>query len=294
MARGTSATTRNYREHGTLPGNSSTHNDNRARECVYYKHASSKPDTQYPNYTVLHINLLSHGVPIFCWCTVPYRTWEFESLKKSTTPHYTARRGHSSSFQRSKNLSALHPLHLSFGPLLFCIIPGQQSGHSFRCKDPSRSPKNSTQSSFSIRAQSATMASSFSEIFERMACCAAQPEDYANMVIDDDDDIVLQPRSRQAQSSPVGSPLQDLPPTALSPSRRDMEQLSQREKTSFSESTTTVSSTQTDEDERFNEIRSNATTQVVSHRRGQKNVLLSTTLISAKNQVSKARRSKAG
>lgn len=109
---------------------------------------------------------------------------------------------------------------------------------------------------------------------------------------DDDDDIIRRPMTRQ-QSQPLPArrrPLQDLP-SPLSPSRRELQPSFQKEVimgTCYPESIATTATMQSEEEVLLvDEIRSTATTQVVSHRKGGQptSVLLASTLASAEKQL---------
>ena len=106
------------------------------------------------------------------------------------------------------------------------------------------------------------------------------------VVVDDqNDDIAIerhQPRPRQSLSY-HHSIVADLPSPTLSPARRDLERWEPPPTSCYAESTVTASTLPSDDDEHpFEEIKSNATTEVVSHRHRQ---LLASTLASAEKQL---------
>lgn len=142
-----------------------------------------------------------------------------------------------------------------------------------------------------------------------------QPEAVTNMVVveDDhndedggDDDIVLHARTRQPYSMeqtdhqrvPINHPnsrmpLHDLPTPTLSPSRRELTPFTMQEKgqfcyspASYAGSTATTATMQSEEEDvnflADEDIRSTATTEIVSHRQRQ---LLASTLAAAEKQL---------
>ena len=150
--------------------------------------------------------------------------------------------------------------------------------------------------------------SPLASLFERMACCATKTESLSNLVVvEDDDDIVIRRSSaaatRQPQPLTARSPTRDLPSPTLSPSRRDLEPWEDNAKTttdnttsccsrpSYPESIATAETMQSEDDDDdddvvlefvHEEIKSTATTQVISHRN---NPVLNKTLSLAEKQL---------
>jgi hypothetical protein len=136
--------------------------------------------------------------------------------------------------------------------------------------------------------------------FERMTCCAIPTipsESIMDLVVaDDDDDIMLESEKRQPPlqlRARRSRPPLDLPSPTLSPSRRELQRHYPSPAyscctTSYAGSVATTASIQSDYEEFDKEdIRSTATTEVVSHRN---RVLLATTLASAALRQEEERR----
>jgi len=162
----------------------------------------------------------------------------------------------------------------------------------------------------------------FPGFLERMACCAMPPNKVNDMVLpgdsqDDSDGIVDEEevesnsvvesnRTRRPVSQPLSSrpsllpekflSYNNLPSPTQTPSRRDLDRwnhscigMSTCCTPSYAGSTATTASIVSEDDDlrAAEEIRSNATTQVVSHRKhgDQRNQLLSSTLASAEKRL---------
>lgn len=161
----------------------------------------------------------------------------------------------------------------------------------------------------------------FPGFLERMACCALPPNNINDIIIMNDDheeditepeDLALEESSHQALSrkapirwhlSPSTLTINSLPSPTLSPSRRELDRWDPSCMSipacctpSYAGSTATTASIISEEEEYVghnndpqgtDEIRSNATTQVISHRKknSRRNELLSSSLASAERML---------